>query len=56
MSDIEAVKEHCGEEIKAKEEDIVLLSKEVLTGSSELASLKSKLSSKFGDNIRLDYD
>ncbi len=56
MSSIEQVKERCQSEIESKEVELDVLSKGIEVGKAELSALKSKLYTKFGDSIRLDYD
>ena len=56
MISIEGVKERCQLEIDSKETELLLLSKSIQEGKDELSLLKSRLYSKFGDSIRLDYD
>lgn len=56
MSSIDHVKERCQNEIESKEIELGGLIKEIDEGKDELSSIKSKLYTKFGDSIRLDYD
>lgn len=56
MSSIESVKGRCQKEIEAEEVELEGLAKDIDEGKEELAALKSKLYTKFGDSIRLDYD
>ena len=56
MSSIDTVKARCQSQIDSNEIQIQEMETEIHEGKEQLSTLKSKLYSKFGDAIRLDYD
>ena len=56
MSSIDTVKARCQSQIDLNEVQIQEMEMEIQEGKEQLSALKSKLYSKFGDAIRLDYD